>query len=214
MAVPAFDGVVTDTSVNNQATATIGHTVNASLTNSLLIVMVSTSVAVASTCTWDGTPMTRLFSINGSGNPVFFYLQAPASGTHNIVVTWPVNAFSAAVTIATLVNVSQDHLPRWADSKFETNDATSTVTPPFALYPGSMLVAWTQYSDATTYSSTDQTLLDGPFAVGGGITHAASFYGLGATSLTVTWTVAGKQRMLAGIAIPPVFQQNRYLDIF
>ncbi len=166
-------------------------------------------------CTFGGTPMVFLFSINGDYNPAFFLLQNPPSGNSTVTLSFTHAAWGACMTVATLVNVSQKPFPRWAISEFHSNDATTTATIPFTVYPNSMLVGWTLYRHDTVYSSTDQTLLDGPFFVPSDAPNydAATFYGLNATSITVNWTVAGKTRNLSAIAIPPVPQSNYPLNI-
>ncbi len=208
MADPAFNGAVTHAATTTNNPATISHTVGSSLVDSMLIVMVNNidafTFAPATDCTWGGVAMHRLYALTGDSNPAFFFLQAPASGTANIVVTWGniPNPNGAAVTIATLVNVSQyDHIPKWVGHSNSIDDHIENGIPS-GIEPSWMVVGFAYFDNSMSYSSTDQTLLDGPFAVTGVTKTAATFYGLNAPSIRVNFSASGLCSFTT-VVIPP-----------
>lgn len=85
----------------------ISHTIGASLSNSCLIVAVTSMTGANPTgVTWNGTAMTLAQSATTNGYVSIWYLLNPTAGTHDVEATWAVNTAEKAIHALTFTGVS------------------------------------------------------------------------------------------------------------
>ena len=169
MAVPAVNGTNSTGSHASGATSlTISHTVGASLSNSLLIVMHSGISQHATGATWNGTAMT--LAKQGDGGQYFntiWYLVAPEAGTLNVIISFASQTRSNGGVI-TLTGARQTSP---IDQTFDANGNTGT-----------------SVSDTLTSTEADTLVMD---VVMG---NSSTAFGVGADQIEQT-TINNSERM-------------------
>lgn len=127
----AFDSATSAGTTAAETSFTFSHTVGASGTNRILFVGVNTSsVQNLSSVTYNGQGMTLIDSYNETYNNSYaylYYLVAPATGTHDVVITAPSSTWMHA-TAASYTGASQTGVPdAWTKSR--TTSAAATFSP-------------------------------------------------------------------------------------
>jgi len=182
-------------SVHNQNTGSDGYLV-------VCIVGPSSFGVTVSGVTWDGVAMTELQQAtitNASGRMAIYELEAPATGTKDLVVTWSgTQSYAVSVSIYSFTGAESG-----GNSEINQADATPT-EPDFTISDQSMVLGIT-YSNFGTIDielpqSTSRTLLftNSPF---GGSTSAALSPALSAGTGTYESNTGGGSASLALVEI-------------
>lgn len=190
------------TAQNNSSvtTLTIPHTVNASLEDSLLLVMVTNSTGTTPTGTYNGTAMTAINYTTANFFGTLLYLRNPTAGTNDIVVNWLSGSGGIGVTAFTVQNAG---VPV-TDDKSSGSGTTATLAVTSTLQR-SMYVDFIQSQSATHAQGTGQTELSN-FTVTTSNFRISSSYkrapypGTGSMSVTLGSSV---DYQINGFTIPP-----------
>jgi len=115
LADPTCGTITTDITATDRSTATIAYT-RPAVSNPTLVVAVTDRhpANTVSTVTYAGVSMTKKLSLKHSTDvtaSAWFYLKSPASGTNNVVVTWPSGVLASGVFIATCADTHSDADP-------------------------------------------------------------------------------------------------------
>lgn len=196
----------TNTIASQQASvATFSYSITAG--SDLAVAFISVrDVNVPSAVTWNGASMTKAGTeaVNNTFAPTFGYslwwIAAPATGTHNLVVT----AAGSSEIGAGLIGVSGAHQTVPVSAYFSSTDdvfgAGGTYAKTFSSASDQLTVTGLGYPISLT--GTDQTI-DGNQG-GGNIGNAHDHCTTPAASVTHTWTGTASQRTaFAGFSILP-----------
>lgn len=120
----------------NNSTVTISHTVSSNLSNRGILVGIgandpTTADLIVNSVTYNGVNLTSLvtqLSTENDERVYWWFLENPATGANNLVVTWAGTVTDGNVHIVTLGNVLQSGQPDDADGTVDDASTTFSVT--------------------------------------------------------------------------------------
>lgn len=198
MAIPTFEAVSTGNTTSSVLELIVPHTVPGSLTDSMVVVLVtSDQFAEATSCLWNAsstTAMTPIEFVTGNFWSQGFYLLNPESGTHSADVYWTTTSNDIGVTVMTFSG---------AKAVSGANQSGGTGTSPSVavttVADDSMLVSFTMSQDTDVAPAGSET--------------ERSEFGVGAyrvSSQTLGVATAGTNNMTQTLTDSKTYQINAF----
>lgn len=149
---PSQAGSTTTVAIHaSTSTTTFSHTVDPSLTNSVVLVMVTSATGSNPTATMDGVAMTRVSLGVANYVSTFFYVRNPTAGSRSITINWSVAATDIGVTTVTFKDAGTPAFN--AESDGTATSITAGVTSTIAK---SIFVEWIASAATTQTANADQ----------------------------------------------------------
>lgn len=215
MAIPAVNGTNSTGAVAGEAqTLTQSHTVGSSLTDSILVAMITNIQGDNITsATWNGDAMTRAGTFANVFFKDIFYIRNPDSGTHDFVGSWDIFSRGLAVSLITVTGVKG--VAGVINSSGYSSSATLTVTT----VNSDALVLATTASATTTHTQTGSQVQQTNFTVDNGVGYVSRHSTLsldcataGAQALSVTLGTTVDEAMM-GISLESIASFIPYSSI-
>lgn len=206
MATPTFSSVTTGTSTGTVLSLAVAHTVAGGLTNAGMYIMVdSTTSRQVDTCDWNGTIATNIGNRpTGSFFRDIYFVPGPASGTHNVNLTW--TAFSANIMV-TIITVNNSGSPVVHDTPGFTGGGTTASDTTSTTKDNSLVLSVCATDNSVTQTQAGGQTQESNFTAQNATYRQSTSYKAvavaGSNTMSVTVSATTTDYIMSSIVIPP-----------